>query len=212
MSPATLFGLLLAFSGPLLAYALGQWIYGAEQSPGRVASGLVIHWINFAAVIAVVLYAEKRPLSSIGFRPMRWWTFPLGVAAGVVFTLLTGLIVSAFKLGADAQLAVYLQSLPFITRVLLVVTAGVFEETLYRGYGIERLTSIFGNKWAAGVVTVALFTLAHAPAVGWSHLLPVCIVSIMVTLLYLWKRDLVVNMVAHSTVDAIALLVAPAIH
>jgi membrane protease YdiL (CAAX protease family) len=43
------------------------------------------------------------------------------------------------------------------------------------------------------------------------HLVPVFIVSALITLLYLWRRDLVLNMVAHVTVDAIALLLAPAL-
>jgi membrane protease YdiL (CAAX protease family) len=123
--------------------------------------------------------------------------------------VLAGVLVSALGLIPDTQFAAYLQSLPFITRLLLVLTAGVFEETLYRGYAVERLTMIWGSKWAAAAATVALFTLAHLPAVGAAHLLPVGIVSVFVTLLYLWRRDLILNMTAHATIDAIALLLAP---
>jgi membrane protease YdiL (CAAX protease family) len=43
------------------------------------------------------------------------------------------------------------------------------------------------------------------------HLAPIFVVSSLITLLYLWRRDLVVNMVAHATVDGIALLLAPAL-
>jgi uncharacterized protein len=77
---------------------------------------------------------------------------------------------------------------------------------LYRGYALERLTTIWRSKWAAAAVTVALFILAHLPVIGFAFLLPVAVVSVLVTLLYLWKRDL---MVAHSTVDGIALLLVP---
>jgi membrane protease YdiL (CAAX protease family) len=52
--------------------------------------------------------------------------------------------------------------------LLLVVTAGVFEETLYRGYALERLSSLWGSQWLAATATLALFTLMHAPAVGWA--------------------------------------------
>lgn len=58
-------------------------------------------------------------------------------------------------------------------------------------------------------MTVALFTLAHIPAVGLAHLLPVFIVSMFVTLLYLWRRDLVVNVTALATIDGVALLLVP---
>ncbi len=90
-----------------------------------------------------------------------------------------------------------------------IATAGIFDETLFRGYVLERLASALGSKWAAGGVTVALFTLGHLPAVGLTHLPPVFIVSVFVTLLYLWRRDLVVNIVAHATIDAVALLLVP---
>jgi uncharacterized protein len=73
------------------------------------------------------------------------------------------------------------------------------------------LTSILGNKWLAGGITVLCFAFAHIPAVGFAHVLPVLIVSIFITLLYLWRRDLVLNMIAHATVDAISLFVIPAI-
>ena len=62
--------------------------------------------------------------------------------------------------------------------MVAVITAGVFEETAFRGYALERL----------------------APYVGG-----------LVTLLYLWRRDLLLNMIAHSTIDAIGLIVVPAL-
>jgi membrane protease YdiL (CAAX protease family) len=209
LSLATGAGLFVALVVPLLTFAAGWRVFGAEQSQARVVAGLVIHWINFAALIAIVGFAERQPLASIGLKPIRWWTIPAGLVAGVAITILSGALVSAFRLSSDMQFATYLQSLPFILRLLLVVTAGVFEETLYRGYALERLAMIWGSKWVAAVVTVALFTLAHLPVVGVDQLLPIAIVTVFVTLLYLWRRDLILNMVAHATIDAIGLLVAP---
>jgi uncharacterized protein len=208
-SLATGAGLFVALVIPFVTLAAGRVGFGVEQSGVRVASGLVLHWLTFAALIAIVVSWERQPLASIGLRPMRWWTIPAGVLAGVASVFLTGVLVSSLGLSSDTQFATYLQSLPFITRLLLVVTAGVFEETLYRGYAIERLTMLWGSKWAAGAVTLIFFTLAHIPAVGIAGLLPVCIVSVFVTLLYLWRRDLILNMIAHATVDAIGLLLAP---
>lgn len=210
LSLATGAGLFVALVIPAITLEAGRLVFGAEQSQARVVSGMVVHWVNFVALIAIVVLWERQPLASIGLKPVRWWTIPAGLLAGVAITFLAGILVSALGLTPDTQFAAYLQSLPFITRLLLVLTAGVFEETLYRGYAIERLTIIWGSKWAAAAATVALFTLAHLPAVGAAHLLPVGIVSVFVTLLYLWRRDLVLNMVVHATIDAIGLLVAPA--
>ena len=208
---ATGAGLFVALIVPFLTFAAGRIVFGEEQSQARIISGLVIHWVNLAVLIAIVVFGERRSLASIGLRPIRWWTIPAGLFAGVAITLLSGTLVTALRLSSDVQFVTYLQSLPFVTRLLLALTAGVFEETLYRGYALERLTMIWGSKWAAAVVTVTVFTLAHLPVVGIAHLLPVGIVSVFVTLLYLWRRDLILNMAAHATVDAMGLLLAPII-
>lgn len=204
-------GLVLALAFPFLIYLLIQSIYGPAQSAGRIAVGIGAHWINLAALIFVVLRVECSSLITVGLRPLRWWTIPLGLLAGGVITVVFSVVTQTFHLGSgsDQSYANFLQSLTFWERLLLVVTAGIFEETLYRGYALERLASIFGSKWVAGLVTVALFTAMHGPLYGWSHLLPIATVASLVTLLYLWRRDLVVNIVAHSTIDGIALLLMP---
>ncbi|MDE2162786.1 MAG: CPBP family intramembrane metalloprotease [Alphaproteobacteria bacterium] len=202
-------GLFLALIVPLLTPIVDSIFYGTEQTSARIEWGIVVHWINLAVLIAVVILAERQSLTSIGLRSLRWWTIPLGLLAGVVITALAGVLVRALGVSTDQHLATFLQSLPFSVRLLLIVTAGVFEETLYRGYALERLASAFNSKWVAAAVTVAFFTLGHVPAVGFAHLLPVFIVSVFVTLLYLWRRDLMVNVVAHATIDGIGLLLVP---
>ncbi len=209
MSVATGAGLFVALVVPFLTYGVAEILYGGAQLSASIAVGLVVHWIHFAVLIAIVLLAEHQPLASIGLKALRWGTVPAGLLAGVAITLLSNALVRALGLSVDTQVVSYLQSLPFVTRLLLVVTAGVFEETLFRGYAIERLTAISGSQWLAGLVTVTLFTLAHAPAFGFAHLPPICIVSVFITLLYLWRRDLVLNMIAHATIDGIGLLLAP---
>jgi membrane protease YdiL (CAAX protease family) len=206
---ATVAGLFFSLVAPFLEYLVFQGLYGPTQSLTRTALGIAVHLANFMVVVLIVVRAEGNPLASIGVRPLQWSTIPLGLAAGVLFTIVAGVLASLLKLNSDAVYVGYLQSLPFVVRVLLVVTAGVFEETLYRGYALERFASMWGSKWLAAIATLALFTVMHVPAVGWAHLLPVAIMGSLVTLLYLWKRNLLVNVVAHTTIDAIGLLVAP---
>jgi membrane protease YdiL (CAAX protease family) len=75
-------------------------------------------------------------------------------------------------LGGDPSFAFLLLSLPFTTRLLVVITAGIFEETLYRGYAFEHLATWLNSKWAVAGVTLPMFTLGHIPAVGLDHLVP----------------------------------------
>lgn len=206
---ATLAGLFLALIVPTLGRFIEPIFFGTAQTSARIGWGIVAHCANLAALIAVVMLAERQRPSSMGLRPLRWWTVPLGLLAGLAILVLSGFLVNAMRASSEPQLAVFLQSLPFTTRVLVVITAGIFEETLYRGYALERLASAFKSKWAAGGVTLVFFTLAHLPAVGLVQLLPVFIVGLFITLLYLWRRDIVVNIVAHATIDGVSLLLIP---
>lgn len=205
-------GLFIALVVPVLP-ALAGWVLDreADLSTERVGWGLLVHWLIFGTIVAWVVLVEHRTLASIGVRPIRWWIAPLGVVAGTVILGVSGVLIGVLHLSSGSRLASYLLSLPFATRVMLVITAGVWEETAYRGYALERLASILGSKWLAGGITVLCFVFAHIPAVGLNHILPVLVVSILVTLLYLWRRDLVLNMVAHATIDAISILVVPAV-
>lgn len=206
-------GLALAFLGPTLGYYALSLFFGLAETPTRLSFGLVIRWLNFAALVALVVVWERRPIASIGLRRFRWWTIPLGVAAGVAVVVATPLIVwlnRTLGLSSDQRLVALLFALAWPARAVVVLTAAVVEEALFRGYAFERLAELTGHRGAAAVVTFLAFTAAHIPAVGLPHLLPVGVVGALVTVLYLWRRDLVVNIVAHFVIDGIALLVVPA--
>ncbi len=196
---------------PLLTTLVVPGIPGVTPSRALIAVGFVAHWAMFALLLVIVTRWERKPLQSIGWRSPRWGTVPFGIVAGVIIAMVSGIVCQRLGLKSDTHFVAFLQSLPLVVRVALVVTAGVFEETLYRGYGIERLSKYFGGKWIAASITLMLFTFAHAPAVGVAQLGPIVVISGLVTLLYLWRRDLLLNMVAHATIDAIGLLVMPAL-
>lgn len=208
---ATLVGLGVALLLPLAANPVATHLLGTSSPRALVTVGLIIHWTTIALLVVIVTRAERKSLQSIGWRTPRWSTLPFGIAAGVAIVIMAGFVARLLGLAGDSHLLAFLQSLPLVMRVTLVITAGVYEETMYRGYGIERLSQYFGGKWVAAAVTLVLFTLAHASAVGVAQLAPIAIVSGFVTLLYLWRRDLLLNMVAHATIDAIGLLVVPAL-
>jgi membrane protease YdiL (CAAX protease family) len=209
LTSATITGLFIALALPFVTYGVSLFTLTETEPTTRVLLGLLVHWVSFFLIILLIQRWEREPLTSIGLRPLRWWTIPAGLVAGVVIAIVSGMIVGVLRLPADIKTLEYLQSLPFGLRLLLVLTAGIFEETMYRGYALERLATLFGNRWLAGAVTLVLFTLAHAPGFGLRNILPVAVVSVFVTLLYLWRRDLVLNMVAHAAIDALGMLVAP---
>jgi membrane protease YdiL (CAAX protease family) len=100
--------------------------------------------------------------------------------------------------------------LPVWFRVIIGITAGVVEETLYRGYAIERLATFTGRVWLGGIISVIAFGLAHIPAWGVGFAIGADLpFGILMTVLYLWGRNLTVNIAAHSALLVIALVSVP---
>lgn len=207
-------GLFIALALPFLGAWFAPLAAGGPLSVARVVRGAVAHWLVVVALVALVRMLERRDLASIGLRRLRWWTLPLGLAAAVLLFGLAPLAQQAnhaLGLDGDPDIVRSLMALPFWLRALLVVTAGVFEELAFRGYALERLAELTGRPGLAALATWAVFTLCHGPSFGFAHLLPVAFIGALVTALYLWQRDLVVNIVAHAAFDGIGLLVVPAL-
>jgi uncharacterized protein len=91
---------------------------------------------------------------------------------------------------------------------LIIARAAVFEEVFYRGFTIERITELTHLRWLAAVVSLATFTYAHLSYWGWSHLIVAGFGGLVLTGLYLWRRDLASNMIAHFLTDGIGFLLA----
>jgi len=86
---------------------------------------------------------------------------------------------------------------------VIVFRAGFVEELFYRGYAIERLKSLRWPKAAAALVPLVIFALMHYPG-GPINVLVSFTLGGILTLFYLWRRDLVANIIGHFLVDFIA--------
>ena len=204
---AILIGLTLALVVPLLRlqdYAAG--ILKLDPFVGREA----FFWGLAALVLLYSLMVEGRGLASVGLRRPDWKTFVFGVAGaafilggagGAIFYLST-----QFHLEHNAEALKKMMDLPYGERVELVLRAAVVEEFLFRGYAIERLQELTGSRFIAGAVTLAAFTFAHLAYWGWTQLIFAGAAGLVLTLLYLWRRDLLSNMIAHFLTDALGLL------
>jgi membrane protease YdiL (CAAX protease family) len=84
--------------------------------------------------------------------------------------------------------------------------AAVFEEIYYRGFMIERLAEITRLRWLAALISLTSFTFAHVSGWGWAHLMVAAFGGAILTGLYLLRRDLASNMVAHFLTDGVGFL------
>ena len=207
----TYIGLTLAIFGiPAITMAHRMLFADPMANGGIIARETAILALT-AWVVWIVAAKERLPLSSIGFRADRIWK-SLGwgvVIAAVCLAAAIACILSYKALGIS-----YGEG-PGISRtipltILTVIRAGIAEEVLYRGFAIERLQTLTGNKWIAAGLPLALFAAFHyrqgLAGIGIAFLL-----GAILTAFYLWKRDLLANIFGHFLTDFIPnVLLAPA--
>jgi uncharacterized protein len=206
---AAFWGLMAAIVVPLLP--IGRWI-----ARGNSVSADLIHellwWIYAAAILLWLTRVERLPMRSIGFRRPTWKTLASAVAAAAALMAAMAfhyaVIVRVFHLDTAAamhQLQTIL-SMPFWMRVLLVLRAAVVEEILFRGYMIEKARQLTGSSALAVAISVVAFTAAHFAGWGLVQLIPVSVGALVLALLYLWRRDLPSNILAHFLTDGAGFL------
>jgi membrane protease YdiL (CAAX protease family) len=199
----TIAGLLLAMLGlPLIATAfrLAFAPLGTEMTVLRELALFAATGLLFL----LIRRGERLPLSSIGFRRM-----PLGRGALYV---LGGLVVCAIAT-VLGLVAIQAAGLPFghaapavppplwLTS-LVVLRAGVVEEIGFRGYALERLEALTGNRWLSALLSCVIFAAFHSTQ-GLGGMLLAFMLGGVLSGLYLWKRNLWVNMSVHFLVDFI---------
>ncbi|HEX6661034.1 MAG TPA: CPBP family intramembrane glutamic endopeptidase [Sphingomicrobium sp.] len=154
---------------------------------------------------------EKRPLSSIGIRQLGWdtfgWTLVMTAALVSSIMLSYALILPALGLEMNRGAAKSITDLSLGSQLALFVRAAVTEEILFRGYPIERLLELTRSKWVAALVPGASFIAGHYWW-GAGQMVVVAFGTMIFTLFYLWRRDLICCIVAHFSADLIGFTMA----
>src|SRR5665213_1833874 len=207
---------LLGLSGAVIL-PLAIAFSGKPMAPGEGVASLLeregLWWLCGAAVLLWLCLVERLPMSSIGLRRPTWKTFVFAILAGAALVLVMaihfGVLVPALHLDASqagAKRAIILRT-PLWFRVLLVARAAVVEEILFRGYMIEKVRQLGGGAAPAVALSVAAFTFAHFAGWGLVQLIPVFASALILALLYVWRRDLPANMIAHFLTDGAGFLI-----
>jgi membrane protease YdiL (CAAX protease family) len=196
----TWIGLFIALFGLFL---IRQAIRTVSHDPST-ALVIVREMLIFAcagALLVLVKRGEKLPLGTIGLGTSVWWT---SVLWGLVIMLLCGGaaellgIVTKDSGGTTSSL----DRLPLWVFVLITLRAGIVEELFYRGYAIERLLAVGAGRFASAALPLFVFAAGHY-ARAWVDLMQPLVLGGILTGFYLWRRDLVANILAHTLVDLV---------
>ena len=202
----------LALSLGVAMLPLGDW--GRSYSGfGKLWGGDVLWWAAAIVILVYVTAVERRGLSSIGMRrPSGWdigWALIFAVITFVGIGVITTMIFPALHLHVNQATYGSIVYAPLSYRVALVTRAAVCEEILFRGYPLQRLEEWTGSAWLAGLITWALFTYAHLSSWGTAQLIVAGFGGAILTVLFLWRRNLWANMLTHWLVDGAAFIMVP---
>jgi membrane protease YdiL (CAAX protease family) len=207
----TIVALIVAFAGGPLFVLVSDKVFGPTPGIGIQVVLQLLYCGLAGFIVWVVVSQEHLPLRSIGWRRPNWVTCVTGALLGLFcfigFPLITAPLVNLADDGGLQAGIQKLAALPIWFRLIVAVTGGIIEETLYRGYAVERLAMITGRAWVGGVISMIIFGLAHIPSWGVGFSLAADLpFGVVMTLFYLWRRDLLANIIAHSGTLVMAML------
>ena len=212
----SLIGLGLALFG----FPVCQWIIFPAVEPffAPIPFALFGHgvlWLLALSVLAISVYWERKPLASLGLRPVTWRMSLAGIGLGVVLSvalpLFAALVNSMFPSSPGGTIQSNSASASAWVWLVIVLTAGVVEEVLFRAYAFERLADLTGSQWLAAILSLSAFVAIH---VSWNmaHVLGVVVPGgALFMALYAWRRNLLFNILVHVVVDLPLVLIAAGI-
>jgi membrane protease YdiL (CAAX protease family) len=161
-------------------------------------------WLGAALLVAVVLGVERLgPYSLMIRRPSRrdleWVLYAFGIV--MAWSWVAGRLASQ----DDNEGITTIVSLGVAGVLILIVTAAVTEEVVYRGFLAERLGALFGRRpWARALgatLSLVVFVLPHIAFFGSSWLLHQLPGTIAIAGIALIRRNLVAAMLLHLLIN-----------
>jgi hypothetical protein len=206
--------------------AFAAWTFGAKiladqmrtaANPNRARVYLVtilVEWFFFVLVVAGVRRSGASVLLVLGdhWRSARQVLRDIGIAAGFWVVALALLWVFARLLRVDAQG----RNLQFILPhggaeialwIALSVTAGICEETIFRGYLQRQFMALTKSAPAGILLSAAAFGAAHAYQ-GFRMVILIGLFGAMFGILAYWRGSVRPGMIVHAWQDSLGGVVA----
>lgn len=209
LTPITALGLFIALFG-LAFFAIWYREWFAITTQVVVIRESLIFVLVFALI--GIIRAEGLTLDSVGLHA-RSIGQSIGYALLFMVFAIGGLLLCVvimqavgWKVGGEES-GLY-KDIPLWVMFFMVLRAGIAEEFFYRGYAIERLKAITGSQAVAVGVPLIIFSLGHFRQ-GPGGILISFVAGAILTATYLWKKDLLANMIAHFLVDFIPNVALP---
>jgi len=201
-------GLVIAFGWVLIPSSSAHQITNVHDD----VVSMCVKWLVVFVLSGIAFGIQHLRASELGIRGLGWRDALLAFAGAILALMLSGAASRVVGIPSSVSDLRALAGIPLGIRIAVVLTAAICEEFMYRGFGIEELAMVIGNRWLAGLISLVVFTIAHSRLYGFSaRLLVPGIVGAVLTGLYLWRRNLPSCMLMHAIMDGIFLILAPAV-
>lgn len=140
-----------------------------------------LRWISWRSIVVDILFA------------LALWIIWEGTDHGV-----SGLLGPSVAKSVDNLLPQSL--LEIIVWIITSLTAGICEESVFRGYVQRQVHALTGNRILAVITQGAIFGLYHAYQ-GWKHVVIICALGILYGAFAAWRGTLRINILTHAWGD-----------
>lgn len=87
---------------------------------------------------------------------------------------------------------------------IMAVGAGFVEESLYRSILITEVTRLTRRPVLSVFLSGVAFVTAHGLTYNWVQLSMAAMATIALSVIYVWRRDLAANVLAHALIDLVS--------
>ena len=205
----------------LVLAGLGGWTFlakiftdqlSAAANPNRVRIYLVtlfLEWFFFVLVVAGVRRSGASVLLVVGdhWHSVRQVLRDIGIAAGfwIVAAMLLWMLSWLLRitaLGRNMEFMLPHGGAEITLWLALSVTAGICEETIFRGYLQRQFMALTKSAPAGILLSAAAFGVAHAYQ-GFRLVILISLFGAMFGILAYWRRSVRPGMIAHAWQDSL---------
>lgn len=163
------------------------------------------------AVIAIARWWAKEPWSSVGISYVTLVDVLLGFGGLLLYVnyiyIETPVLAHWIKTNFSSFAGSHFAPQPEWQEIWIPVTASLFEEIATRAYIIEHILNLSGSLALAGIASLCLSVAIHLPGRNLGQMMEVVPILLFLTLLYVWRRNIVPGVMTHCLGNAVGTLV-----
>jgi membrane protease YdiL (CAAX protease family) len=203
--------------GPSLVYSfLPSSDTGSAPLFSFTAIATILRDLSLVTLILFFLRCNREAVLRIGWTLRHAWRdFFLGVVLFVPLFFGAGWLdyfLNSIGFTSPPQsspsLTPTLDIMDLVLAILLVIVVAIAEETIFRGYLINRLSSVFGSTAVGLILASVIFSIGHGYE-GTAGVVTVGVMGLVFGLVYLWRKSLVASMTMHFLQDFLSIVLMP---